>query len=141
MTPFLKIVANNLFSSFGNREEGLSDITVVFPNRRAKLFFDQYLSECSDRPIWYPTCMTIDELFESQTNLCIADPLLLIGRLYDIYIDTTKTNESIDSFWTWGEMMLSDFSDIDRNMADAKTLFSNIEQQREMVKDLSYLTD
>lgn len=141
MTPFLKIVANNLFSEFGNREEGLSDVTVVFPNRRAKLFFDQYLSECSERPIWSPTCMTIDELFESQTELCIADPLLLIGKLYDIYIEITKTDESIDSFWSWGEMMLSDFSDIDMNMVDAKTLFSNIELQREMVKDLSYLTD
>lgn len=141
MTPFLKIVANNLFSEFGNREEGLSDVTVVFPNRRAKLFFDQYLSECSERPIWSPTCMTIDELFESQTELCIADPLLLIGRLYDIFIETTNTDESIDSFWSWGEMMLSDFSDIDMNMVDAKTLFSNIELQREMVKDLSYLTD
>src|SRR5574344_1562282 len=118
MTPFLKIVANNLFNEFGNREEGLSDVTVVFPNRRAKLFFDQYLSECSERPIWSPTCMTIDELFESQTALYIADPLLLISRLYDIYIEITKTDESIDSFWSWGEMMLSDFSDIDMNMVD-----------------------
>lgn len=141
MTPFLKIVANNLFSAFGNREEGLSDVTVVFPNRRARLFFDQYLSECSDRPIWSPTCMTIDELFESQTELCIADPLLLIGRLYNIYTEATHTDESIDSFWTWGEMMLSDFGDIDMNMVDAGMLFSNIEQQREMAKDLSYLTD
>ena len=39
-TPFLKAVARDLRSKRGN---DLSRLTVVFPNKRAGLFFNEYL--------------------------------------------------------------------------------------------------
>ena len=52
MEPFLKIVAEDLYRKYGAQGNGLADITVVFPNRRARLFFDDFLSACSAKPVW-----------------------------------------------------------------------------------------
>ena len=49
METFLKQVASDLY----NRTQGrLSRIAVVFPNKRAGLFFNEYLAAQSDTPIW-----------------------------------------------------------------------------------------
>ena len=59
MEPFLKIVAEDLYRKYGAQGNGLADITVVFPNRRARLFFDDFLSACSAKPVWSPQYTTI----------------------------------------------------------------------------------
>ena len=83
MEPFLKIVAEDLYSKFGS-ENGLADITVVFPNRRARLFFDDLLSACSAKPVWSPQYTTIEELFQSQSDLRPADRIELVTLLHKI---------------------------------------------------------
>lgn len=141
MEHFLELAAKDLFNSFSTPESGLSDITVVFPNRRARLFFNEYLSHCSESPVWSPTYMTIEELFRSQSQLHTADRFKLVSMLYNVYVSVTHTDESLDSFWSWGELMLSDFDDLDRNMADSDMLFSLLKEQKEMAMDHSYLTE
>ena len=138
MEPFLKIVAENLYSKFGS-ENGLADITVVFPNRRARLFFDDYISACSTKPVWSPQYTTIEELFHSQSDLRPADRIEMVTLLHKIYQEELYTDESLDSFWSWGELMLADFDDIDRNLAPTDQLFALLREQKEMT-DLSFLT-
>lgn len=140
MKPFLKQVAEDLYTRFkGN----LENVAVVFPNKRAGLFFNQYLLECSGgTPIWSPHYMTISELFEQNSGLVIADSILLVSRLYKEYVrprredesesEYEKSVESLDSFYYWGEMLIRDFDDIDKNLADARRLFANIKDLREM---------
>lgn len=140
MEHFLEFAARDLFDNFLDRETGLSDITVVFPNRRARLFFDEYLSRCTDTPIWSPRYVTIEELFQSQSSLRVADHLQLVSLLYKSYVQVTHTDESLDSFWSWGELLLADFEDIDRNMANADSLFRMLSEQKEMDTDHTFLT-
>ena len=52
METFLKQVATDLFSRTQGR---LSRTAVVFPNKRAGLFFNEYLAMQSDAPMWSPT--------------------------------------------------------------------------------------
>ena len=139
MEPFLKIVAEDLYSKFGS-DNGLADVTVVFPNRRARLFFDEFLSACSTAPVWSPQYTTIEELFHSQSDLRPADRIELVTLLYKVYQEELNTDESLDSFWSWGELMLADFDDVDRNLAPAGQLFSLLREQRELT-DTSFLTD
>ena len=139
MEPFLKTVAEDLYSKFGS-ENGLADITVVFPNRRARLFFDDFLSACSTTPVWSPQYTTIEELFQSQSDLRPADRIEMVTLLHKIYQEILHTDESLDSFWSWGELMLADFDDVDRNLAPADQLFSLLREQRE-ITDLSFLTE
>lgn len=129
MTPFLKIVAQDLYDRFGGE---LHDIAVVFPNKRASLFFNEYLMQISDKAMWSPVYITISELFEQSSNAIIGDPILLVSKLYKEYIRHTNSNESIDNFYSWGELLINDFDDIDKNMADAERLFANIVELREI---------
>ena len=130
MEPFLKIVAEDLYRKYGAQGNGLADITVVFPNRRARLFFDDLLSACSDKPVWSPQYTTIEELFQSQSDLRPADRIEMVTLLHSIYQQELHTDESLDSFWSWGELMLADFDDVDRNLAPADQLFSLLREQR-----------
>ena len=140
MEPFLKIVAEDLYRKYGTQGSGLADITVVFPNRRARLFFDDFLSACSSKPVWSPQYTTIEELFQSQSDLRSADRIEMVTLLHRIYQEELQTDESLDSFWSWGELMLADFDDVDRNLAPAGQLFSLLREQREMT-DISFLTE
>ena len=140
MEPFLKTVAEDLYDKFGAEGSGLADITVVFPNRRARLFFDDCIAACSTQPIWSPQYTTIEELFHSQSDLRPADRIEMVTLLHKIYLEELHSDESLDSFWSWGELMLADFDDVDRNLAPAGQLFSLLREQRE-ITDLSFLTE
>ena len=140
MEPFLKTVAQDLYGKYGAQSGGLADITVVFPNRRARLFFDDWLSNCSAQPVWSPQYTTIEDLFRSQSDLRPADRIEMVTLLHKIYQEVLHTDESLDSFWSWGELMLADFDDVDRNLAPADQLFSLLREQREL-SDISFLTD
>lgn len=127
MTPFLKQVAQDIYTRFNGQ---LADVAVVFPNKRAGLFFNEYLMECSGHPMWSPIYITISELFRQCSDATIGDPILLVSKLYEEYVRHTHSSEPIDSFYYWGELMIKDFDDIDKNMADASKLFANLADLR-----------
>lgn len=132
MTPFLKQVADDLCRKVGT---DLSRTVVVFPNKRASLFFNEYLTSGSDRPLWSPVYRTISELFRGLSQLRVADPIETVCRLYDLYVEATGSTESLDFFYGWGEKLLSDFDDIDKNMADADRLLRNLREIKEIEKN------
>ncbi len=140
METFLNLVAKDLYLKCGEGKSGLADVTVVFPNRRARLFFDDCLSACSTQPVWSPQYTTIEELFRSQSLLRPADRIEMVTLLHKIYQEVLHTDESLDSFWSWGELMLADFDDIDRNLAPADQLFTLLREQRELT-DTSFLSE
>ena len=124
-TPFLKMVADDLIRRYG---KDLSRLVMVFPNRRARLFLNEYLS--AHGTVWAPQCITISEFFSSLSDLTINDPIDSVCRIHDAYRRLTDSDETLDSFYGWGERLLSDFDDTDKNMADAKKLFTNVKDYR-----------
>ena len=131
METFLKQVAHDLYGKTGGE---LGKTAVVFPNKRAGLFFDEYLAAESDRPLWSPSYISISELFRQSSNLVVGDSIKLVCDLYKVFKEATGSKETLDEFYFWGEMLISDFDDADKNMADTGTLFSNL-------KDLNGMTD
>ena len=95
MLPFLKLVADDLVKDFG---KDISKINLVFPNRRASLFFNKYLSENITEPIWQPNIVTISDLMYRISGLNQVDPVTLIIKLYDIYTKQLHSLETFDSF-------------------------------------------
>ena len=137
-TPFLKSVAEDLYQHLNGK---FDKVTIIFPNKRANLFFNQYLAELNgNRPMWLPEYATINDIFSSLSKNTIADPILLVCMLYQVYKNISQSDESLDKFYSWGEIMLSDFEDIDNNMIPADKLFGNIEELNEMT-DLSFLSE
>ena len=132
---FLEEVARDLHARYGAE---LSDRTILFPSRRARLFFTDALSRIADRPMWQPAWTTIDCLTTEISGLETGDRLRLIAELYKVY--SQYHDEAFDKFYFWGEMLLADFDTIDKYRIDARQLFRNLSEIKELEADISYLT-
>lgn len=133
---FLEYVAEDLLKKYGT---DLSRITLVFPNKRASLFLNEHLARMADGPLWSPVYTTISQLFRDRSEWVVADNIKLVCDLYRIYVQCTGTTETLDHFYGWGMLMLSDFDDIDKNLADATDVFRNLSNIHEL-DDVSYLS-
>jgi len=129
MNSFLYRIATVFYNNYDAK---ITDLTFVFPNRRAGLFFQHYLSEIAAKPLFSPNILTINDCFAAASSWQSADRLSMLFRLYRIYIEQSKRNETFDSFVFWGEMLLSDFDDVDKYCVDAKQLFTNITELRQI---------
>ncbi len=135
MKGFLTEVAEDLYTRYG---EGLADRAMLFPSRRARLFFVDALTRIVQRPIWQPRWVTIDDLMTEISGLVAGDRLRLITELYKVY--SHYHSEPFDKFYFWGDMLLNDFDTIDKYRVDATQLFRNITDIKEIEADISYLT-
>ncbi len=118
--------------------------TFVFPNRRSSLFFKKYLGEVTEGAFFVPEITTISDMFHSLSGLEIADTPTQLFELWKVYRKfniTEEGEESLDDFLGWGSMILSDFNDVDQYLADARQLYTNIREQKEIQSDTSYLTE
>ena len=136
MTPFLQQIASLFYQQYGAE---VSRLAFVFPNRRTGLFFQKYLSEVADKPLFSPTILTINDLFVQLSGKQTADRINMLFMLYDIYVRHSGSTETFDEFLYWGEMLLNDFDDVDKYMADARMLFTNVTDLREIENDFSFL--
>jgi CRISPR/Cas system-associated exonuclease Cas4 (RecB family) len=137
--PFLKYVAEDLLNRFGNN---LSQVCVVFPNKRARLFFSLYLGEASGgKTIWAPAYRTISELFQELSGLTLSDKMQLILELYSVYKKITGTADNLDDFYYYGEILLADYEEIDKSLVDAHDLFRNLADLKSMEGSFDYLSE
>lgn len=138
MESFLKLVAADLYK---HTKGNLAHTAVVFPNKRAGLFFNEYLAQESDSPIWSPAYVSISELFRSLSPWEVGDPVKLVCELYKIFRRETQSTETLDDFYFWGEMLISDFDDADKNRVDTDKLFSNLQDLRNIMDDYTFIDD
>ena len=138
MESFLKLVAADLYK---HTEGNLAHTAVVFPNKRAGLFFNEYLAQESDSPIWSPAYVSISELFRSLSPWEVGDPVKLVCELYKIFRRETQSTETLDDFYFWGELLISDFDDADKNRVDTDKLFSNLQDLRNIMDDYTFIDD
>lgn len=132
--------------------DSLDNYTFVFPNRRSSLFFLKHLGELKKKPLFAPKVYTIDNLFDYLSDLEVVDDLTLIFKLWKSYKDIqtdfqlkagVKAEdvkiESIDEFISWGNIILSDFNDVDQYMVDASRLYMNLKDIKDLESDTSFL--
>lgn len=137
MNPFLHQIASVFYQEYGPK---IARLAFVFPNRRAGLFFKKYLSELSEKPLFAPTILTINDLFQQLSGKQLADRIQMLFSLYTIYIEKSGQAETFDEFLYWGEMLLNDFDDVDKYMVDARMLFSNVADLRALEQKYDYLS-
>ena len=137
MKSFLEYVAADLLQKYGTN---LSRIAVVFPNKRAALFLNEHLARMADKPLWSPAYITISDLFRSHSQRQVADPIQLVCELHQCFTECTGIDETLDHFYGWGQLLLSDFDDLDKNMASAEHVFANLRDIHEY-DDTSYLSE
>lgn len=138
MNTFLSAVAHDLIARFGNN---LQDVTVVFPGKRASLFLTQELALTGHTPLWAPQYTCMDRLFAAFTSLRPTDSIEAICTLLRLMQATIPEEQehALDQLWGWGEVILSDFDDIDKHMADARLVLANVYDQH-CLEGIDYLT-
>lgn len=134
---FLEFVSEDIIHKWGT---DLSRVAVVFPNKRAALFMNEHLARYARKPMWSPAYITISDLFRRHSDMQVGDSIKLICDLHKSFVKCTRLNESLDHFYGWGQLLLTDFDDIDKNMADADRIFCNLKDIHEL-DDISYLDD
>ena len=134
MTPFLQHIARTFYRNEGG---SLSHIAFVFPNRRSGKFFQHYLAQEADgNSLFSPTILTINSLMTELAQLQPVDKIELLFMIYEEYCKLRQSDEPFDKFVFWGEMLASDFDDVDKYLVDADKLFANIKD----LKDLEQMT-
>jgi len=137
MERFLSQCAKYIFEKHANE---LHKICLVFPNRRSGVFFTSYLQTEISKSVLAPETTTIGELISGYSNLVQGDILELVSILYEVFKKHTHTKETFDEFYFWGEILLADFNDIDRYLVDAKDIFTNISDIKEIDSIFDYLS-
>jgi CRISPR/Cas system-associated exonuclease Cas4 (RecB family) len=138
MEYFLERIAKSFHSEFRDKS---AEHCIVFPNRRAGLFFIKYLAAELGKPVWSPSVMTINDLFRTFSKLRPAENEMLLFELYKIYRSLNKRAESFDEFYYWGDMLLNDFDDADKYLVDAEKLFKNVSDLKKIDQQFGGLTD
>ncbi|MEA3496133.1 MAG: PD-(D/E)XK nuclease family protein [Bacteroidota bacterium] len=122
-----------------------SKLTIVFPNKRAGLFFRNYLSKKVEKTIWSPKIFDIKTFVLSLSDLQLADNYSLIFDLYEIYDNILQNNnlppEEFDKFYPWGKRLIKDFNDVDKNLVNATDLFKNVKNLKDIDNYYNYLTE
>lgn len=128
MTTFIQQLVQEILK---HHKDHLEDLCVVFPTRRAGLFFQKELSQSLNKPAWSPTIFSIQDFFMKMSGMNIPDSLTLLFELYESYREFFPA-EDFSRFYAWGELMLKDFGDIDKYMADANKVFANVNDLHEI---------
>src|SRR5690606_22511064 len=137
MQSFLKITAQEILADY----PALDQLVLVLPNRRAGLFLAKHFGTLISKPLWMPQIKTIEDVFYGLAEQKPSDQLTLIFELYKVYCSLNPAPEPFDRFYYWGEMILKDFNDLDSFLVDAARLYHQLEEVKEIEKDLAYLTD
>ncbi|MFI3266165.1 MAG: PD-(D/E)XK nuclease family protein, partial [Rikenellaceae bacterium] len=136
MKSFIDEVVDALYGQYG---DDISKLKILLPNKRAELFFRESLCRKIENPIWSPEFVSLQNLMASLSGVNVVDNVRLIIELYKVY--SRHHNQSIDAFFFWGDVLLSDFDAIDKYLIDADVLFSNVRDIKELDNDTSYLTE
>ena len=140
MTPFLQQVARHYLEV-----PSLEDYCFIFPNRRGGQFFLHYLQElliCADkqqgitRPHIMPCVTSINDFVTELTGKASASNIEMMFALYEAYCQEMKDHaQEFDRFIYWAQLIISDFNDIDRSLADAGEIYQNLEDLHDVTSN------
>lgn len=139
MDSFIAYVSKHLFTKFG---KGISDLCLVFPSRRAALFFRQALSEQLREPLWMPESLTMNDWIMKAAGRKADDELLLLSHLYNLYSGMPgAVRKSFDEFYYMGKSILYDFDLIDKYLVNARDLYANLADIKRIDSGQAYLSE
>ncbi|QHT69558.1 PD-(D/E)XK nuclease family protein [Rhodocytophaga rosea] len=120
MQTFLEKAAAHVFQQYS---ENLHRLVIILPTNRACFFFKRALAMQSDKPVWGPKILPIDDFITEAADATLVEPISLLWLLYDVCKEIDP-QISFDRFTAWAHPLLQDFDKIDQYLVDTKELFS-----------------
>jgi len=139
MTTFLSEVAHYIFKKYNTQ---FANVVVLMPNRRSCLYLEKELCSLLNQTSWLPQIISLNDWVNQHSSLQTADELLLISHLFKVF-KNNYTNKSItfDEFYFTGQILLNDFNDIDAELVDAKKLYINLSDIKEISERFAFDDD
>ncbi|MCC5920797.1 MAG: PD-(D/E)XK nuclease family protein [Cyclobacteriaceae bacterium] len=142
MNRFLESLAIDLYNNYPD----LGDWQIIVPNKRAGLYLKQYLSKQSTAAFWAPEITDIQSWVAQETPEVAADNLSLIFHLYEATTEVMKRQNinwdmDFDRFHFWGDLLVKDFEDVDKNLSDARVVFKQVQDLKEIEQRFDPLSD
>ncbi|MEO5600430.1 MAG: PD-(D/E)XK nuclease family protein [Cyclobacteriaceae bacterium] len=144
MKTFLQEIAEKIYK----QHPRLEDVTIIFPNRRAALYFRKHVSAILSKPVFAPNILTIEDFISGFSNLQVPDKLTLISLLFRAYRSVSRSASpeegvirELAQFYFWGEMLLGDFEEVDKYLISSAQLFKDLSHQKELDATFDFLTD
>ena len=112
------------------------NLTIVLPSQRAIKYVSASLFDLHKKSVLAPKMVTMDSWIRKHTERTIIDKTRLLVRLFEIQLKSAAKDEdkSFDEFLEWGQILLSDFDELDRYLVDAETVFKDLHN----IKELEY---
>lgn len=115
-----------------------TNLQVVLPSLRLGRVLSRRFTALAKKdnrlPCWLPKFVTIDQVISSFSGLGKAEPVELLALLYLSYEESCKAEgtpaRSLDRFWEWGRMLISDFNQIDNQLAPAKEILQYLADEK-----------
>jgi hypothetical protein len=127
---FLQHIAQVILNDYS---ETLSDTIVVLPNRRAKVFLIEALKKQTQKTIFAPEIISIEDFIQNIARIRSIDNVELLFEFYSVYLSITETEqESFETFANWAKTLLQDFNEIDRYLLEPDKILKYLENIKEI---------
>ena len=112
----------------GPNVKNLDGTVFILPNKRAVLHLrNEMKAVLSGSGLSHgPRFVSMNEFFQKLYGRETSDRISLLLALYECYKTVNPNAESLDEFIHWGNVMLSDFDNIDKYLADAEKIYVNV---------------
>lgn len=139
---FLRLVAEDIQTRFGQE---ISDIAIVFNNKRPITYLKKHLVDVYGKAIWSPQFYTIQEFFGQSSNDLQATPLSQFFYLYELHnellIKEGRDPESLEEFYPIAEIILSDFGQIDYDLVPVDQIYMELFDTTEIDITFQHFTE
>ncbi len=139
MKPFLQHIAEHILS---RSPIDIQRTFVVFPNRRSVQFLKSRLKKNNNgKALILPRMQGIDDFVTSAIPYALADAVSVNATLFTIFHQLGIQRESYDLFYSWGEMLVRDFDELDKYLADPDKIFRLLLGEKEIASQFAYLEE
>ena len=129
----MKTFIDELVQLVKSKYSNYSELTVILPSKRACLYFSQGLKGTGITNTWLPEVITLTDFIEKFYPGKITDQLTLISELFKVVSKLeVKDIESFESFYSWGNVLLSDYNRVDAYLIDSLDLYKNLRAVEEI---------
>ncbi len=131
-TPsFLNLLAQEILKS---HSVNLSELTIILPNKRAKVFLLEELKQLVPNNIFAPDIVSIEDFIQNVAGIRSIDSVELLFEFYEVYLSITQKDkqESFENFANWAKTLLLDFNEIDRYLLNPDGILKYLENIKEI---------
>lgn len=138
INSFISLVVKDILKDSCN---DLSELAVVFPNRRSGAIFRRELIAQVASPSWSPGIFSIDDWIVGLSGLEMTDRLVELAVLFHVFKKQLPHPGNFSDFIDLGETLLADFDDTDKYLADPRKLFTALNEIKKIDSQFDIIAD